>query len=182
MTILILGLALWVLAHTFKRLMPAARANLGNRGKGLVAIALVISVVVMVIGYRAAPTVDLWIPPAWTVHVNNVLVLIAIFLMSPAPRKGKLFNGMRHPMLAGFRAWAFAHLLVNGDLASAVLFGGLFVWALVEVAIINRAEPDWQPEPGGTIAKDGMFLAVSLILMAVIGYIHGWLGPWPFPG
>jgi hypothetical protein len=50
------------------------------------------------------------------------------------------------------------------------------------MAVINRAEPDWQPGPKGTIVKDGLFLAASLGLLAVIGYIHGLIGPSPFPG
>ncbi|WP_204115079.1 NnrU family protein [Shimia biformata] len=179
---LVLGVALWAAAHMFKRIAPDARKNMGEKGKGVVALALAASVVLMVLGYRAAPVVDLWYPPAWTLHLNNLLVLVAIFLMSPAPRKGKIFNKMRHPQLAGFRAWAFAHLLVNGDLASVILFGGLFIWAAAEVVMINKAEGDWQPTQTGTYAKDAMFLVASLILMAIIGYIHGWLGPWPFPG
>jgi hypothetical protein len=32
-----------------------------------------------------------------------------------------------------------------------MLFGGLLAWAVVEVIVINRAEPAWHaPEPGGT--------------------------------
>lgn len=181
MTLLVLGVLLWAGAHFFKRLMPDARARMGDAGKGIVAVALVVSVVLMVIGYRAAEVVDLWYPPAWTVHANNFLVLVAIFMMSPAPKKGRILNGMRHPQLAGFRAWAFAHLLVNGDLASVILFGGLFLWALAEVVLINKAEPEWTPGPAGSYAKDGMFLVASLVLMAVIGYIHYWVGPWPYP-
>jgi uncharacterized membrane protein len=32
---------------------------------------------------------------------------------------------VRHKQLTGVKAWAVAHLLVNGDLASILLFGGL---------------------------------------------------------
>ncbi|MDP2493217.1 NnrU family protein [Shimia thalassica] len=181
MILLVLGVLLWAGAHFFKRLMPEARAKMGDAGKGAVTVALVISIVLMVIGYRSAEVIDLWIAPGWMVHVNNFLVLVAIFMMSPAPKKGKILNGMRHPMLAGFRAWAFAHILVNGDVASLILFGGLFVWALLEVVIINKSEPEWTPGPAGSYAKDGMFLVASLVLMAVIGYIHYWVGPWPYP-
>ncbi|MEP5169647.1 MAG: NnrU family protein [Shimia thalassica] len=181
MILLVLGVLLWAGAHFFKRLMPDARAKMGDAGKGAVMVALVISIVLMVIGYRSAEVIDLWIAPGWMVHVNNFLVLVAIFMMSPAPKKGKILNGMRHPMLAGFRAWAFAHILVNGDVASLILFGGLFVWALLEVVIINKSEPEWTPGPAGSYAKDGMFLVASLVLMAVIGYIHYWVGPWPYP-
>ncbi|MEQ9694247.1 NnrU family protein [Shimia sp. SDUM112013] len=181
MFLLVLGVLLWAGAHFFKRLMPDARAKTGDAGKGAVALAIVASIVLMVIGYRGAEVVDLWYPPLWMTHVNNFLVLVAIFMMSPAPRKGRILNGMRHPMLAGFKAWAIAHLLVNGDLASVILFGGLFAWALAEMIVINKAEPNWTPTERGTYAKDGMFLIASLILMSIIGYVHYWVGPWPYP-
>lgn len=178
--LMILGIALWAGAHLFKRVAPGARAKMGDKGKGPIALLLVASIVLMVIGFRGADVGQVWSPPAWATHLNNLLVLIAIFMMSPAPRKGKLLNSMRHPMLVGFGLWAIAHLLVNGDLASIILFGGLLAWAVVQTIAINRAEPDWQPTATGTIAKDGMFLVASVILMGVIGMIHYWLGYWPF--
>ncbi|MDA7966095.1 NnrU family protein, partial [Ruegeria sp.] len=113
--LLILGVALWWAAHLFKRVMPERRAAVG---KGAIALALVAAVLLMIFGYRMTDTVFVWAPPSFTIHINNLLVLIAIFMMSPAGTKGRLLNRMRHPMLAGFKLWAFAHLLVNGDLAS----------------------------------------------------------------
>ncbi|TKZ22428.1 hypothetical protein FAP39_00725 [Shimia litoralis] len=182
MTLLIIGVLLWAGAHFFKRVAPDLRASMGDKGKGLVAVLLVVSIVLMVIGYRSMDEIYVWSPPSWGIHLNNLLILVAIFLMSPAPKKGKLFNWMRHPMLAGFRAWAAAHLLVNGDLASIILFGGLFAWAFVQTIVINRAEPEWAPDASGSIAKDGMFLVASVVLMVVIGLVHGWLGYPVFPG
>lgn len=182
MTLLFLGLALWVLAHFFKRMHPQTRARMGDKGRGVVALVLIASVVLMVLGYKMAPYLDVWFPPAWAVHVNNLLVLVAIFMMSPAPKKGRLLSGMRHPMLTGFGLWAVAHLLVNGDLVSIILFGTLLIWALAEIVVINRTEPNWTAPAPGSYAKDGMFLVASLVLMGVIGWIHGYVGPWPFPG
>lgn len=179
--LLILGVVIWWAAHLFKRVMPEQRAAMGNAGRGVVALALVGSVVLMVIGYRMTDFIHVWAPPAFMVHINNLLVLIGFWMMSPAGQKGLILNKVRHPMLAGFRAWAIAHLLVNGDLASIVLFGGLFLWALVEVVVINRTEPDWTPGEPGTLAKDAMFFGASVILVVVIGYIHGLVGPSPFP-
>ena len=179
--LLIAGVLLWTAAHLFKRLAPARRAAMGDAGKGMIALAIGASIVLMVIGYRATPFVNVWAPPAFMVHINNLLILIAIYMMSPAPRRGALLSGMRHPMLAGFKAWAVAHLLVNGDLASIILFGGLFAWAVIEVIAINRAEAQWTPRPKGSLVMDGAFLLASVVLMVIIGYIHGWLGYWPFP-
>lgn len=180
MTLLILGVLLWAAAHFFKRAMPARRAAMGDKGKGIVALALLASIVLMVIGYRAADGAIFWgRSPAMT-GINNLLMLAALYFVSPGPAKGAIFYRMRHPMLTGFALFAVAHLLVNGDMPSFVLFGGLLVWSLAEMVVINRAEPTWTPPPKGSIAKDAMFAAISLVLLFVIGQIHTWLGYNPF--
>ena len=180
--ILIVGVALWWAAHLFKRVAPARRAAMGNSGRGAVAGALVVSIVLMVIGYRMTGDIFVWAPPTSMMHLNNMLILIAIWMMSPAGQKGRILSRVRHPMQIGFGLWAFSHLLVNGDLASIVLFGGLLAWVPVQMAAINRAEPAWTPRTGGSLGKDGMFLVASVLLLLIIGYVHGLIGPSPFPG
>lgn len=176
MLILILGVALWWAAHLFKRIAPARRASMGDGGKGLVAAALGVSILLMIFGYRMADGAYFWGRHPATVGINNLLMIAALYFLSPGPRKGAIFYRMRHPMLTGFALWTLAHLLVNGDVPSFVLFGGLGVWALVEMAVINRAEPAWTPPAKGSIAKDAMFAAISVGLLVVIGLIHTWLG------
>lgn len=174
--ILILGVALWAGAHWFKRIAPGPRAAMGDRGKGLVALLLLLGVVLMIYGYRMAEGAFFWGRHPATVGINNLMVLVALFMMSPAPKRGRLLAGMRHPMLTGFALWAAAHILVNGDVPSFILFGGLLAWALVSIVVINRAEPDWTPPEPGSYAKDAMFLAGSVVLLLVIGWVHTWLG------
>ena len=176
MALLVLGVALWWLAHLFKRLAPDTRARLGDGGKGLVALVLAASILMMIFGYRMADGAFFWGRHPATVGINNLLMVFALYLTSPGPSKGAIFYRMRHPMLTGFAVWAAAHLLVNGDVPSFVLFGGLGIWALVEMAVINRAEPRWTPPAKGAIAKDAMFLAASVVLLLVIGWVHTWLG------
>ena len=184
MSLLIAGLILWTLAHYFKRLMPAQRAALGNAGKGLVAVALIGSVVLMVMGYRAADFIPLWYPPSFMVHINNTLMLLAFWIYGSGAAKGaKVWPGykMRHPQLIGFKIWALAHLLVNGDLASVLLFGGLLGWAVGEVILINKSEPDWTPsEPAGAQGYVRHAI-ISGVIFAVVATLHIWLGVWPFP-
>ncbi len=182
MAFLILGILIWWAAHLFKRLAPVQRAALGAKGKGLVALLLLVAVVLMIIGFRGAAYIHVWAPPAAFVYVNNALMVLALYFTSPGPRKGALFYKMRHPQLFGFSLWAVAHLLVNGDLASLLLFGSMLAWAGVEMAVINRAEPEWTPGPKGSLGKGLMFLAISILLVVVIGHIHGLIGPSPFPG
>ncbi len=176
MLLLILGVALWWAAHLFKRLAPDARANLGDKGKGLIAGALAVSILMMIFGYRAADGAFFWGRHPATVGINNLIMIVSLYMFSPGPSKGALFYKMRHPMLTGFLLWAVAHLLVNGDVPSFILFGGLGAWALVEMAVINRAEPEWTPPVKGTIKKDVIFLVASVVLLGVIGMIHTWLG------
>ncbi|WP_370267879.1 NnrU family protein [Nioella sp.] len=176
MLLLALGVLLWAAAHFFKRLAPEARARMGNGGRGAVALALVVSIVLMVLGYRAAEGTFFGGRHPATVGINNLLMIAALYFTSPGPKKGALFYRMRHPMLTGFFLWTVAHLLVNGDTPSFLLFGGLGAWALAEMVVINRAEPAWTPPAKGSIGKDAMFLVASVILLGVIGMIHTWLG------
>lgn len=182
MALLLLGILLWWGGHLFKYAFPTLRESMGPKGKGPIALVLVGSIVLMVLGYRSVYSAELGLYPPFFKHINNLLMLVAIYLMSPGPQKGALFYKMRHPMLTGFGLWALAHLMVNWDLASFVLFGGLWAWSITQKLVINKAKPDWTPGPKGSLAKDGMFLVASVVLMGVIGYIHGLIGPSPFGG
>jgi uncharacterized membrane protein len=180
MALIILGLILWWGAHLFKRLAPGPRAELGNPGKGLVAVAVVASVVLMVIGYRGNTAPDLWFPPPFLTHVNNLLMLLAVYLYAASGMKTRITRVIRHPQLTAVKTWAIAHLLVNGDLASVVLFGGILAWAVVSVIVINRAEPEWtRPDPAPMGREIGAVVGAVLVTGA-IGFVHNWLGVWPF--
>jgi uncharacterized membrane protein len=185
-TLLVAGLLLWTFAHVFKRAFPETRARIDERlgagpAKGAFATVLVLAVVLMVIGYRQAAFVSLYTPPAWTVHLNNLLMIVAVALFGAGKSKGRARSWFRHPMLLGVTVWGFAHLLVNGDIASLVLFGGLIAWANVNMQIINLREGPWQrPEPG-PFSGDLRLLGITLVVYAIISAVHAWLGVWPFP-
>ncbi|MEL7100727.1 MAG: NnrU family protein [Pseudomonadota bacterium] len=181
MILLIAGLLLWTAAHYFKRLAPDARARLGDPGKGLVAVLIVGSIVLMYFGYSRADWVTVWTPPSFMVHINNLLMLIAFFVYGISATTGRLRGSLRHPQLTAVKIWAVAHLLVNGDLASVVLFGGLLAWAVGSVILINRAEPDWQRPAPGEAKKDILLVVITLVSFAAVAGIHVWLGVWPFP-
>ena len=75
-----------------------------------------------------------------------------------------------------------AHLLVNGDQASLVLFGGIGLWALAAILLINRAESWTPPANGRGIKGDAMNIAGVLILYGLIAWVHVWTGHSPFMG
>lgn len=181
MYLLILGLILWSGAHLFKRLAPEMRSQMSDQGaKGLVALASFGGIALMVIGFRGwdAPTV--WSPPEFLTSVNNLFMLLAVYLFVASSTKPAIARKIRHPMLGGMKIWAFAHLLVNGDLASIVLFGGLLLWSVASMVLINRAEPEWQRPGPSNASNEIKTLALTAVIVVVIGYVHNWLGYWPY--
>ena len=185
MTLLILGLILWVAAHLFKRVMPELRAGLGKSGQAVVAAGVIASLALMIFGYRAAPFEPVWYPPSFFGHINNLLMLLAFYVYGASaakPAKAWIGTKIRHPQLAGFSIWAVAHLLANGDLASIILFGGLLVWAQAEIQIINRAEGPWQVPQQAPVKKEITLVIVTFVAFTIVAAIHAALGVSPFGG
>ncbi|MGB1095987.1 MAG: NnrU family protein, partial [Paracoccaceae bacterium] len=114
MGLLILGIILWTGFHVFKRVMPEKRDALGPAGKGISAVGIFAGLTLMIIGYRSAPVITLWTPPAFFTHINNLLMILAVVLLAMSVTKGRMSGRMRHPMLTAVKTWAVAHLLVNG--------------------------------------------------------------------
>jgi len=172
MTLLFLGLALWVLPHMLKRLAPGLRQGLGDPGRGLIALAIVAGVALMVFGYRGADGAFFWGRSAALVGINNLLMLASVYLFAAAGMKTAVARRMRHPMLTGVLLWSAAHLLVNGDTPSFVLFGGIGIWALAEMALINATAPGWTPPPAKPAKFEFMALAGTLIVYGAIAGVH----------
>jgi uncharacterized membrane protein len=139
------------------RLRDALVAGLGaGPYRGLFSLASIAGIVWMVRAYDRAPTIDTWGPlpglrPLVLVVVFVGVLFAAIGLASPSPTsvgmEGKLAQGAaavhgitritRHPFLWGVALWALAHFIVNGDLASGILFGTLLLLALLGTASID---------------------------------------------
>ena len=178
--ILILGVALWWAAHLFKRLAPGARAKRGEGGRRIVAITLILSVVLMIFGYRGASPDFFWGPSPALKGINNLLMLLAFYLFAADGMKTRITRYIRHPQLTGFSLWTVAHLLVNGNTPSFILFGGLLLWALAEMVVINQQDR-WTPPAGPFPAKREVMAAVgAVVVLLVVGGIHTLLGYNPF--
>ena len=189
MVLLILGVLEWSVVHWLKRLAPAVRQGLqdkvGDGSRGVIALLLLMSIVLMVFGYRMMEFIPVWEPPVFFRHINNLLMLIAFYLFAASARKDDriwLGTKLRHPQLTAFIVWAVAHLMVNGDLASLILFVGLLIWAVVSIALINRAEGTWTPPPRAPMKSEIVAAVVTVVLFGIVSAIHTWLGYPPFGG
>jgi len=180
MILIALGLALWSAVHFWKRIAPAHRASFGDKGKGIVAAGSIVAIVLMVIGYRVAEGSVYWGRTGAMTGINNLLMVLAVYLFASSGAKTKITSFIRHPQLAAVKVWAVAHILVNGDSPSFLLFGGLFAWALAEVIILNRADGPRGPYHAVPIKKEVTALIATVVVFVVITAVHALLGYNPF--
>ena len=171
------GVLLWSLAHLLKRVAPGWRARLGSAGRPLVAVSIVLSVVLMILGYQQAEGPIWWGRQSALVGINNLLVLIGFYMITGSIIGARISRFIRHPQLTAIKLWAIAHLLVNGDLASLILFGGLLIWAVLTVMLINRQEKSPVQEQGPVAwLREAGALSAAIVIYGLVGYAHGWLG------
>jgi len=140
MIYLALGLVLFLGVHSTRifagdwRTRQIARIGEGA-WKGLYSVASLAGFVLLVWGYgqtRIDPVV-VWDPPTWTRYLAALLVIPAFVLVVAAYVPGNRIKAVvGHPMVAGVKVWAIAHLLCNGRLGDIVLFGAFLAWAVVD--------------------------------------------------
>ena len=190
MSLLIAGLVLFIAAHSTRIFAEGWRAALMERigekpWKGLVTIVSVTGFVMIIIGYgqaRLAP-VPLWEPPFWTRHLSLLLNLLAFILLTAAyvPRNA-IKAKIGHPMIAGVKVWALAHLLANGNLADLILFGSFLAWAVLDFRASRRRDRDNDVTyPPGNLLGSFTTLAVGVVAwFAFARWLHlQWIGVSP---
>ena len=165
MTLLLLGLILWVGVHLMPSLLPDVRAALVNRigdgpYQGLFALLILAGLLLIVFGWRRTVPTQVYRPPTGLRHPAMLLVVIGFILMAAAsfPRT-RIKRLIRHPQLTGVLLWALAHLLANGDSRSLLVFSVIAVWAVVSMLLINRRDVDWV-KPETVMAWYGELLVV----------------------
>jgi uncharacterized membrane protein len=175
---MILGLVLFLGAHTFTTQREArARAIAAMGGGGYkIAYALVSAAGLALIvwgfaHYRATDWIPVWTPPKALKHFNVLLMLPAVILVVAAYIRGRIYTVLKHPMLAGVKVWAAAHLLANGDLGSIILFGSFLGWAVFDrISLKHRADAGAPPIPVGGIGNDVIALGVGVVVYLALAF------------
>ncbi|MEL6980519.1 MAG: NnrU family protein [Pseudomonadota bacterium] len=172
MTLLLLGIALFMAPHLLSLAKPARAAVAGAIGalplKGAHALISILGVVLIVHGYQAAEIIPLY-DPLPNRAVPHALMPFAFIMLAGAHMKSNLKRYVRHPMAIGVMLWAISHLAVRGDLASVLLFGAFGLYALADFIISRPAAPPvLQPR-----AKDAILVIAGLIAYAAVMWAHG---------
>jgi uncharacterized membrane protein len=191
MLLLILGLIVFLGAHSTRIFADGFRsaqvARLGlNSWKAVYSIVSIIGFVLIVYGYGEArlTPVAIWSPPTWTRHVAALLTIPAFVLLAAAYVPGTLIKkAVGHPMVAGVKIWAFAHLVSNGTLADVLLFGSFLAWAVLNyIAARRRDRAAGTVYVTGPVTRDITAIVVGLVAWAAFAFwLHGALiGVRPF--
>jgi uncharacterized membrane protein len=194
MTILILGLILFLGVHSSRIVAPAWRdrtiARLGEPAwKGLYSVVSVVGFVLVVWGYglaRQSPVV-LWQPlPSGVKHLAALLTLVSFVLLAAAYVPGNAIRArLGHPMVLGVKAWALAHLVANHTLADLLLFGGFLAWAVFSFRAARARDRAQQVvRPAGGALATAITVVVGVVAWAGFAlWAHAaWIGVRPFGG
>lgn len=134
-------------------------ARLGvARYRGLFGLLSVAGLASLILAYRAAPLVMVWMPPIGLRHLATTLMLFAFLFVvlgvsTPSPtaiggekwlQKEEAGRGIlritRHPFLVGVTLWSASHLLARGDAASMFFFGAFLFLGLTGPRRIDRRQ------------------------------------------
>jgi uncharacterized membrane protein len=175
MIILVLGVIITALLHlvaAVPSLKSSLKDRIGDKAYGPVfGIASLIGIAIIVLGWRMSDFVAVYDPPEWGRHANFALTLVGFICLGIFIFRGSLRQRLRFPMAIGVMFWACGHLLANGDLASVILFGGFFCYAVAHFIIASAN--GIRPSPEVRKGHDLISVVIGIALYSVMAQAHG---------
>jgi uncharacterized membrane protein len=175
----ILGLVVFLGAHVFVTMRDRRATLVAKIGewpyRGLFSLISIVGIALIAYGfasYRAAGFIVVWNPPVWTHHIVEGLMWPASIMVVAAYIPGNIKRVLKHPMLAGVKTWAFAHLCTNGDLGGIILFGSVLAWAVYDrITLKHRSDAGAPPIPMGGSTNDIIAVVVGTIVYLALGFV-----------
>lgn len=139
--------------------------------RGTYAVLSLIGLMLVIYGFglvRNAPVV-VWIPPLGMRHAASLFTLMAFILLAAAYVPGNAIKArVYHPMVAGVKLWAFAHLMSNGNLGHLVLFGSFLAWAVLDFIAARKRD---RRNPSATRPATKLSATVLTVVVGVVGWL-----------
>ena len=184
MLLLLLGVLLFASVHLVPSLAPGMKASwlgrLGEGGyKGTFSLLLLASFALIILGWRSIQPELVYLPSPALHSPALAIMALAFVLLVVSNRRSRLRLLVRHPQLSGVALWGIAHLILNGDNRSVLLFGAMAAWAIAEMIAINARDGAWIKDAAPSWMSEGLTLAISAVVIAVVIALHPWLSGMP---
>ena len=176
--VMVAGLVIFLGAHTLTTRRDLRARVIASTGEGtykiVYSLVSAIGLALIVWGfarYRATGWIDVWQPPVAMRHIAVALMLPAVIMVVASYIRGRIYTTLKHPMLAGVKLWAAAHLLANGDLGSIILFGSFLAWAVYDrISLKRRTDAGAPPIPVGGVTNDLIAVAVGVVAYLALAF------------
>ena len=178
-------MATFVVGHFVLASLPVRQALIARLGeigfRGLFSVFALAALTWVIVAYNAAPFIELWamsaafnIIPLVLMPFSCVFAIAGVTTRSvtmvggeramnePNPMPG-IMTVTRHPFLWAIALWSLVHLVVTGDTASVVLFGGIVILAVGGMVHIDHRRAQLADAAWGPIA-----MRTSLIPFAAV--------------
>jgi uncharacterized membrane protein len=139
--------------------------------------ASVLSLLLMIAAWRASPAIPLYDPPLWSRIAGFISVLLAFICLGIFLFRGHLRQLVRWPWPLSVVLLALGHLLILGDLAGVVLFGGPLLFGMA--LILLSWQRDARPSPDWRAGHDLLSVLAGVALYGVTTQLHGILAGVP---
>lgn len=117
------------------------------------------------------PWIYLADPPPWMKHITMALMLPAIILIVAAyVPTGFIKKAVKHPMLTAVKLWALAHVLVNWDVGSLILFGSFLAFGVIDRIAVKRRGDVGAANAKPNVLGDLISIAVGSALYGLLVY------------
>lgn len=171
---LLLGLLVFTGVHLLPMQVDVRRGLITRYGemayKAAFSLVAALGLGLIIFGYHKAQThlgknPQLWSPPTWGRHVTMLLMVPVFPLLIETYLPGRIAAAVRHPMITAVKLWAAGHLLIRGDAASMLLFGGLLAWAVLDrISLKRRASAGRVTTVQANVMNDVIAVVVGLAL------------------
>ncbi|WP_150467266.1 NnrU family protein [Francisella sp. SYW-9] len=180
MLYLIVGILIWSLIHFIPTYFFNFRKKIinitgENPYKGIFSLLIVISIVLMVIGWRTSSAETIYSLPETIAHpITFICVTISFLLFFSGRIKSRIIKYIHNPQLVAVITWGVGHIISNINLKAIILFGGLVIWAIISIIQTNHRDAKIQknlPEKF-SIKSDILNILVGLVALCIFIFLH----------
>ena len=175
MTLLTTGLLIFIGVHLIPMIVSLRLRLIEKLGepiyKSLFALASAIGFIMLLMGKGRSEYIPLYDAPTWAPFLAKVVMLPGFVLLIAAYYPNNIKRLVKHPMLWGVLIWSASHLLANGDKASVLLFGGFFVFSVLDLISMNWRKNN--PINNYSYLNDMVVIIVGSVVYYLVYQIHG---------